>query len=98
MDFAYLRQLVGAGLDGIGSARHEIAGGVLTPPFRAMSFRPTAAAAAIGLLSTSLIGKRRTVSRAAAGGLAGTALGLGASMAWASRRFAGLAARRVVQN
>ena len=57
---------------------------------------PVAVGAAIGLFGTSLIGRRKTVSRTAIGGLVGGVVGLSA---WASGRLLGptahAAARRV---
>lgn len=91
--FAYVKQLARAGLEGIDAARHEHDGGVLTPPLQTAVWTPTAIGATVGMLSTHLIGKRKSASRVAMGGLAGSVLGLGAALAWASRGFIGPAAR-----
>ena len=57
-DLTYLKQLVGAGWDGIAFARHEMRDGVFSPPLETVVWTPTAVGAAIGLLSTQLSGKR----------------------------------------
>ena len=96
-DFAYLKQLVQAGLDGIDSARNERDGRVFTPPLQTVVWTPAAIGATIGMLSTHLIGKRKSASRVAMGGLAGSVLGFGAALAWASRGCIGPAARTAVR-
>jgi hypothetical protein len=96
-DFAYLRQLARAGMDGIDSARHDIDGGVFTPPLQTVVWKPTALGATIGMLSAHLVGNRKSVSRVALGGLAGSVFGFGAAMAWASRGFIGPAARTAMR-
>jgi hypothetical protein len=95
--FVYFKQLVRAGLDGIDSARNERDGRVFTPPLQTVVWTPTAIVATIGMLSAHLIGKRKSVSRVALGGLAGSVLGFGAALAWASRDFIGPAARTAVR-
>jgi hypothetical protein len=90
---AYLKQLIGAGLDGIESARHEFDGGVIASPLRPAVWTPAAIGTTIGVLTTRLAGTRRSASRTAWGGFVGGVLGLGAGLAWASRGFIGRAAR-----
>jgi len=80
-DLVYLRQLVGAGFDGIASARHELHGRVFTAASRTAVWTPPAIGAAVGMLSTRLMGKRRSMVM---GGLIGGVVGLGAVAAWAS--------------
>ena len=97
-DIAYTRNLIGAGLDGITSARKEMLGGVFTPAWKSAAWAPAALGAAIGALSTCFDKDRRSVSRAAIGGLVGSALGFSGGMAWASRRFTGTAAKRALRS
>jgi hypothetical protein len=97
-NLAYLKQLVGAGLDGIGSAWQELDGGVFTSPLQTVVWPPTAIGATIGMLSTQLIGNRKSARRVAMGGMAGGVLGFGAALVWASRRFTSLATRRAVRH
>jgi hypothetical protein len=97
-NFAYLRQLVGAGLEGIASAQRETSGGVFTPALNRVIWGPAAIGAAAGVLSSGLIGNRKSGLRLVMGGLLGTALGSGAALGWASRRFVGPAARRAAHH
>ena len=90
---AYLKQLVGAGLDGIAAARHEFDGDVITSLLKTVVWTPAAIGTTIGMLTTRLAGNRRSASWTALGGLVGGVLGLGAGLAWASRGFIGHAAR-----
>ena len=96
-DLAYLGRLVGAGLDGIASARHEVDGGAFTPASKAAVWTSTAIGAAIWMLSGGLVGNRRSASNVAVGGLVGSVLGFGAGVAWGSRRFTGTAARSAIR-
>jgi hypothetical protein len=86
-DFAYVKELVGAGLDGIASAREELYGGVFPSASQNAVWPPTALGAAIGLLSARLFAKRKSASTVAMGGLVGTILGCSLAVAWASRGF-----------
>jgi hypothetical protein len=94
-DLSYLRQLVGAGWDGIASARQELNS---TSPRETAIWTPAAIGAAVGLLGPRLMGKRKSASSLAMGGLVGSVLGFGAALAWSSRRYTGPAARRVMRN
>jgi hypothetical protein len=91
-DLAYLRTLIGAGLDGISTARHELGGGVFRPPLTAGVWKPVAIGATVGALGTRLTGSRKAGS-IAVGGLVGCVVGFGAVLAWTSRRFTSHAAR-----
>jgi hypothetical protein len=95
-DIAYFRNMVKAGLDGITSARNERSG-IFTPRWKAAAWTPALVGAAIGALSTCFDKKRRSVPRAAIGGLVGSALGFGGGVAWASRSFTGTAARHAIR-
>jgi len=90
-DLTYVKQLIGAGLDGIESARREHAGGVFAS--RPGVWTPAAIGTTLGVLSTRLGGKRKSASRTAWGGLVGGVLGISAGLAWASRGLIGHAAR-----
>lgn len=92
----YLKRLVGAGLDGISSARREFDGSLFAPASQAVVWTPTAIGAAVGMLGTRWIGNRKSPSNVAMGGLVGGAFGAAAAVAWASRGFAGIAARKAV--
>ena len=92
-NLAYAKQLMAAGMDGIGTARREIDGSVFTSPLRPMVWMPAAIGAAIGMFSIGMNRNRKASSRTAMAGLVGTVVGLCAGMAWASRRFVGPAAR-----
>jgi hypothetical protein len=96
-DLAYFKYLFEAGLTGIGSARHELDGKVFTSPLPTVVWPPTAIGATIGIVGARLIANRKSVSNLAIGGLIGSALGVGAALAWASRRFTGLATRQAVR-
>jgi hypothetical protein len=92
-DLAYLKRLVGAGLDGIAAARHEFEGGAIPSARKPAVWTPAAIGTTIGMLSTRLDGNRKSASRTALGGVVGAALGLGAGLAWASRSHIASAAR-----
>jgi hypothetical protein len=96
-DLTYLKQLIGAGLDGIEFARREIDGGVIASPSRPELWKPAAIGTTIGVLTSRLAAKRKSAPRTALGGLVGGALGLGAGIAWASRGLIGHAARAAVR-
>ena len=95
-DIAYLGNLIKAGLNGITSARNERSG-VFTPRWKAAAWTPALVGAALGALSTCFDKDRRSVPRAAIGGLVGSALGFGGGVAWASRGFTGTAARHAIR-
>jgi hypothetical protein len=96
-DIAYFRNLIKAGLNGITSARNETTGGIFTPRWKSAAWTPALVGAALGALSTCFGKGRRSVPRAAMGGLVGSALGFGGGVAWASRGFTGTAARHAIR-
>jgi hypothetical protein len=96
-DIAYFKNLIRAGLDGITSALNEKHGGVFTPALKDAAWTPAVLGAGIGVLSTCFDKDRRSVPRAAIGGLVGSAVGFGGGAAWASRRFTGMAAKRAMR-
>lgn len=95
-DVHYAKNLVGAGLDGVTSAWKQPG----EPRFPAVSksalWMPIAIGAAIGAFGSSLRTPRRLGPRTAIGGLVGGALGLGGSVAWASRGLTGAVVRNTV--
>jgi hypothetical protein len=96
-ELGYARNLVAAGRDGIASARREFDGRLLAPASKTAVLPPAVIGAGIGLLSSSIAGNRRSASRLAIGGLVGTAIGLGAAVAWRSRHFTARAARNAAR-
>jgi hypothetical protein len=94
---SYVRHLAKAFLDGVTSAPKGTTSRTITPVLRSAGWTPTAIGAAIGVLSTGLSRRHRSGYRMAVGGLAGSALGFGAGLAWASRDFTGAVARSTIQ-
>jgi len=95
-DRHYLRELIGAGIDGIAAARREQAG-IFHPPIHTAVWPPFAIGATVGALGTHLTGKRKP-STVAMGTVVGSLIGIGAALAWTSRGFAGSAVRRATQS
>jgi hypothetical protein len=96
LNFGYLKQLVGAGLDGIASARREAGGRVFTPPLQAVVWPPAAIGAAIGVLGARLGSKQSNRVRMTVAGVMGSVVGSTAAAAWASRQFLPPAARKTI--
>jgi hypothetical protein len=96
-NLAYLKELVGAGLDGIGSARREIDGDAFTSPLRPVGWTPAAIGTTIGMFTVGLTGNRKSASRMATGGLVGSVMGYCVGLAWASRRSISPAVRAAVR-
>lgn len=92
-DITYLRRLTEAVLDGITSAPAGTTDRPVTPVMTASLWTPTAVGAAIGAIIASLSRRQTSGYRVAAGGLVGSALGLGAGVAWTSRDFTRAVAR-----
>lgn len=92
----YFRKLIGAGIDGIAAARREQAG-IFDPPLHTAVWPTFAIGATVGALGTHLTGKRKA-STVAAATVVGSLIGIGAALAWASRRFTGSAVRRATQS
>ncbi len=96
-ELRYARNLVAAGRDGIAAAREECDGRMLSPSSKTAVLPPAVIGAGVGLLSGGLFGKRRSASRLAIGGVVGSVVGLGAGVAWQSRRFTTRAARNAAR-
>jgi len=92
----FLRRMVGAGWDGIASARRDT-GGVFTPNFQRTVWAPAAIGAAAGILSSRLMDSKKSWARTALIGAIGAMAGSGAAMAWASRYFVKPAARNAAR-
>jgi hypothetical protein len=84
-NLTYLKQLAGAGLEGIESTRREIRPSV-------PGWAPVAIGVVIGVLGATITGRRKA-SKTAIGGLVGSIVGFGAGLAWTSGRSLGPAAR-----
>jgi len=94
-ELTYVRNLVEAGWNGARSARRK-ADGTGRTPARAL-LAPAAIAAGIGALSTSFGKGRRSGKSLIVAGCIGSAVGLSAGVAWASRGSAGPAARGAIR-
>jgi hypothetical protein len=92
-DIAYARNLVGAGLDGVSSAWKETGSHAFAPALTGAVWGPIAIGAAAGILTACLNRKRRSGFIVAMGGVVGSALGLGAGVAYVSRGVTGAVAR-----
>lgn len=96
-DVAYAKRLIGAGWNGISDARHELHDQVFAPPLKRSAWTPMALGAAVGLLGTRVVVRRRTPLAMVVAGAAGLLVGLGAAAAWTSRRFTREAGRAAAQ-
>lgn len=87
----YGRKLLGSGIDGARSAEEAFFDGKSPTPFLNESVCSAATTAVlgafIGVLSSYPGNERKSVRRALAYGLLGGAVGLGAGLAWESRRL-----------
>ena len=92
----YAKNLVGAGLDGVTSVWKQPGATRFPAVSKSALWLPIAIGAAIGAFGSSLRTPRRLGHRTALGGLVGGALGLGGSVAWASRGFTGAVVRNTV--
>ncbi len=93
VDVAYLKGLAAAGFEGIRTARHEMYDSVTEARPERVLWPPAALGGALGALGARLIGKRKSASAVALGGLVGSMVGCGAALAWSSRGLAGPCAR-----
>lgn len=96
-DVTYARNLVGAGLQGISTARKEQKEDerIFTPALARTVWAPIAIGAAVGVLAACLNGKRKS-RHAVVGGLVGSVVGFGSGVAWASRGITKSAARNAI--
>jgi hypothetical protein len=96
-DLGYLKQLIGAGWEGVASAPGETGSSLLAPSRKAGPWTTAAAGAALGILGARLIARRKNASTLAMGGMTGSIVGFGAAMAWASRSVVRVAARNAIR-
>ncbi len=94
-DITYFGKLLGAGWDGVTSARKADDRSAASA-WTAAVWTPAAIGAAVGIVGASFR-NRRSGYRVALGGLIGSVLGLGSGVAWASRDVTEAAARNAVR-
>ncbi len=98
----YGRRLLNSGLDGARWGREAFLHGGPLAGFVGESirnaFEPAAIGACIGLLGSFSGSRNKSVGRALAFGLVGGVIGLGASLAWESRRLTASAAGEATRN
>jgi hypothetical protein len=92
----YGRRLLDSGIEGARSGREAFLRGESLTPFLSESVRsalkPAVLGACIGVLGSYPGRRRKSLARALAFGLLGCAIGLGAGLAWESRRLTASAA------
>ncbi|MGA7560169.1 MAG: hypothetical protein WBW12_14710 [Terriglobales bacterium] len=92
----YGRRLLDSGIEGARSGREAFLNGESLTPFLSESFRramkPAVLGACIGVLGSCPGYRQKSTTRALAFGLLGAAIGLGAGVAWKSRRLTASAA------
>jgi hypothetical protein len=93
----YLKQLAGAGQEGIAAARREFKGPVFEISPAEAIWKP-AVGAGIGILSAAFVGNRKDRSHVVFGGLLGSVLGSAVVLAWSSRRFARHATDKAIRS
>jgi len=98
----YGRRLVDSGIEGARSGQETFLNGKRLTPFLSESVRsalvPAALGACIGVLGSYAGYRQKPVARALAFGLLGSAIGLGASLAWESRRLTASVAGSALRN
>ena len=95
-ELIYWKRLLTAGWEGASSGRRASQGAVSTP--RPVSvYGPVAVGAVLGLVGAGAMRKGRSKSTVALGGAVGTAVGLGASLAWTFRHVTQAAARAALR-
>jgi len=90
---AYARDIVKAGLDGVGNAKGPELGRVSQH-----ALAPAVLGAAVAILGVYLGRKGRTGSAAVLGGLVGCAIGFAGGVAWGTRSHASAAAKSAIRN
>jgi hypothetical protein len=98
----YGRRLFNSGVEGARSGREEFLDGESLTPFFSESVRsalvPAAFGACIGVLGSYPGYRQKSIARALAFGLLGGAIGLGAGLAWESRRLTASVAGSALKN
>jgi len=93
MDIGYAREIVKAGLDGVGHSEGPNLGRVSQG-----ALAPAVLGAAVALLGVYLGRKGRAGSAAVLGGLAGCVLGFAGGIAWGTRAHTSAAAKSAIHN
>jgi hypothetical protein len=98
----YGRRLLDSGIAGARSGRKAFLNGESLTPFLSESVRsavkPAVLGACIGVLGSYPGYRQTSIARALAFGLLGSAIGLGAGLAWESRRLTASAAGGALRN
>lgn len=98
----YGRRLLDSGIEGARSGQEAFLNGKSLTPFLSESVRnalkPAALGACIGVLGGYRGYRQKSIIRSLAYGLLGGAIGLGASLAWKSRRFTASVAGGAMRN
>jgi hypothetical protein len=98
----YGRRLLDSGLEGARSGEEAFLDGKLLTPFLSESVRsalkPAALGACIGVLGSYAGYRQKSITRTLAYGLLGGAIGLGAGVAWESRRLTASVADGALRN
>jgi len=98
----YGRELLHSGIEGARSGGEAFLHGESLTPFLSESVRsalkPAALGACIGVLGSCPGNRQKSISRALVYGLLGAAIGVGASVAWESRRLTASAAGGALKN
>jgi len=98
----YGRELLHSGIEGVRSGREAFLNGKSLTPFLNESVRgalkPAVLGACLGVLGSCPGSRQKSISRALAYGLLGGAIGLGAGVAWESRRLTASAAGCALRN
>jgi len=98
----YGRELLHSGIEGARSGREAFLNGESLAPFFSESVRsalkPAALGACIGVLGSCPGCREKSITRALTYGLLGGAIGLGAGIAWESRRLTASAAVGALRN
>jgi hypothetical protein len=98
----YGRKLVDSGIEGVRSGQEAFLNGEPLTPFLSESvrsaLRPAVLGACIGVLASYPGYRQKSIARTLAFGLLGGVIGLGAGLAWESRRFAVSVAGSALRN
>jgi hypothetical protein len=98
----YGRRLLDSGLEGARSGEEAFLNGKSLTPFLGESIRsalkPAALGACIGVLGSYAGYRQKSITRTLAYGLLGGAIGLGAGLAWESRRLTASVAGSALRN
>jgi hypothetical protein len=88
-----VRQLAGAGWQGLTSVPQEPNAPLFTPRWTNLAWTSAAVGAATGVIAARVAAKRKGKSSLAIGGAIGSVLGLSVGTAWSTRHFTAAAVR-----